>query len=92
MLFNYAIALLIGGLIKLVDEKNIKYLPLVYFVLALLINLVFSEDPDLGSLVIAIAIKSVLVYAWVILLHKFEETIFAYLILLVAGAYLLNLF
>jgi len=92
MLIAYAIGLLVGGLAKITPREHLKYLAISYFVLMFLLNLVFTGGANLGVLVLILVVKSFFVYGWAILLQRFEDTIFTYLLLLLVGAIALNLF
>ena len=92
MFLMYPVALLIGAIVKLTEEKNFKYLAVAYFVLSLIIYVIFAGTQNLGTAIAFLIIKSGLVYVWILLLHRFDNTIFTYLLLLVLGTYLLNIF
>jgi hypothetical protein len=92
MLMAYAVALLIGGLVKVTEYDNLKYLAIGYFILALIVSLIFNNGAGFGLILAVLTIKSLLVYGWIILLYKYEDTVFTYLFLLIIGTFLLGRF
>lgn len=92
MLFTYAIGALVGGLVRLIDTKGIKYLAIGYFFISLPVHLLLNGNDELLPVIIVLAIKSLLVYGWAHLLYRLQDAIFGYLIILVIGAFLLGRF
>lgn len=79
-----------GAIMKFIhDEKGVRYLSFFFFFLSLLTNL--SSQKSFLVIIISSLISSVLVYFWGLLLLKFENTIFMWLLVLVVGVFLISL-
>lgn len=73
------------------DEKGIRYLSLLYFVMIFLSGLFFAGGSNILSIIIHSGIISVLIYFWGLLLLRFQDTIFTWIVILLLGVFLINM-
>ncbi len=79
-----------GAIMKFIhDEKGVRYLSFFFFILSIVTSL--SSKKSFLAIVISSLISSILFYFWGLLLLKFENTIFMWLLVLVVGVFLISL-
>ena len=85
---NFALLFLVVGLTRLLPRHQFIYIPIIYAILSCIMLLIVGLLNPVA--IVYIIGRSVVIYIWSLALNHYENTIFSWLLVVLAGVVVLS--